>query len=63
MPKWESTNMPLFGRAHECKEYEHWNEKKSVNNEGERSELYRRTKETPIGTLVTHGLTQVNSRT
>ena len=34
MPKWGSTNMPLFGRAHECKEYEHWNEKKSVNNEG-----------------------------
>ena len=27
-PKWGSTNMPLFGRAHECKEYEHWNEKK-----------------------------------
>ena len=23
-----STNMPLFGRAHECKEYEHWIEKK-----------------------------------
>ena len=23
-----STNMPLFGRAHKCKEYEHWNEKK-----------------------------------
>ena len=22
-PKWESTNMPLFDRAHECKEYEH----------------------------------------
>ena len=20
--------MPIFGRAHECKEYEHWNEKK-----------------------------------
>ena len=27
-PKWGSTNMPLFGRAHECKEYEHWSEKK-----------------------------------
>ena len=23
-----STNMPLFGRVHECKEYEHWNKKK-----------------------------------
>ena len=22
-PKWGSTNMPIFGRAHECKEYEH----------------------------------------
>ena len=33
MPKWESTNMPLFGRAHECKEYEHWNETESVNSE------------------------------
>ena len=24
-----STNMPLFGRVHECKEYEYWNEKKA----------------------------------
>ena len=23
-----STNMPLFGRAHECKEYEHWSKEK-----------------------------------
>ena len=23
-----STNMPLFGRAHKCKECEHWSEKK-----------------------------------
>ena len=23
-----STNMPLFGRVHKCKEYEYWNEKK-----------------------------------
>ena len=28
-----------------------------------RSELYRRIKETPIGTLVEHGLTRVNRRT
>ena len=27
-PKWGSTNMPLFGRAHEYKECEHWSEKK-----------------------------------
>ena len=26
-PKWGSTNMPLFGRVHECKENEHWSEK------------------------------------
>ena len=25
---WGSTNMPLFDRVHECKEYEYWNEKK-----------------------------------
>ena len=27
-PQGGSTNMPLFGRVHECKEYEYWNEKK-----------------------------------
>ena len=27
MPKWGSINMPLFGRAHECKEYENLSEK------------------------------------
>ena len=27
LPKWGSTNMPLFGRVHECKEYEHWSER------------------------------------
>ena len=25
--------MALFGRVHECKEYEHWNEKKNVSSE------------------------------
>ena len=25
--KWGSTNMPLFGRVHECKKCEHWSEK------------------------------------
>ena len=28
IPKEGSTNMPLFGRVYECKEYEHWSEKK-----------------------------------
>ena len=26
-PQRGSTNMPIFGRVHECKEYEHWSEK------------------------------------
>ena len=26
-PHMGSTNMPLFGRIHKCKEYEHWSEK------------------------------------
>ena len=51
--------MPICGRAHECKEYEHWNEKKVWIVSGMK-ELYQRTKETPNGTLVKHELTQVN---
>ena len=49
--------MPLFGRAHECKKYEHWSK-----NWVELSELYRKTKETPKETQVKHELAQANRR-
>ena len=55
--KWGSRNMPLFRRAHECKEYEHWSEKKVWIVSGMKWTLSK-NKGDPQRTLVKPELTQ-----
>ena len=61
-PQMGSTNMPLFDRAHKCKEYEYWSEKKVWIVSGMKWTLPK-NKETLIGTPVKPGLTQAKERT